>query len=121
MTVAGLEIEIVGVGGNRALGSLARRRVAATLARLAVRPVKVQVAFVDDDGPKGGPAVRCAVTVRLPYRPSVRVEDSALTARTAFDGAFAALERRLDRYVERDREGRRRPKKYYAARRLLTG
>jgi ribosome-associated translation inhibitor RaiA len=121
MTVTGLTVEVGGLGSNRALSSLARRRITTALARLAVRPVAAQVAFVDDDGPKGGPAVRCALTLRVPYRPAVRVEDTAMTARTAFDGAFAALERRLARYVERDRERRRRPKKYYVAKRLMTG
>jgi ribosome-associated translation inhibitor RaiA len=49
------------------------------------------------------------------------VEHTATTSRLAFDGAFAALEPRLERYRERQRESRRHPKKYYAAKRLLTG
>ncbi len=121
MTRAEMTIDVAGAGGDRVLAARARRRVSGMLARLTVRPVAAQVAFFDDNGPKGGRAVRCAVTVRVPYRPSVRVEESATTARLAFDGAFAALERRLERYRERDRDARRRPKKYYAARRLLGG
>jgi hypothetical protein len=51
----------------------------------------------------------------------VRIEHSATTARLAFDGAHATLVRQLERYRERQRESRRRPKKYFVARRLLVG
>jgi ribosome-associated translation inhibitor RaiA len=93
--------------------------MAAALARLAVRPVRSQAVFVDDNGPKGGRAMRCALTVRLPFRPTVRVERSAETPRLAFDDAFAVLERQLGRYRERDRENKRHPKKYFAAERTV--
>jgi ribosome-associated translation inhibitor RaiA len=108
-------------GGDRALRTRIRARMDETLRRLGVSPVDAQVVFVDDNGPKGGPALRCSVTVRLPYRPEVRVEDSATTTRLAFDAAFANLQRQLERYRERQRESRRYPKKYYAAKRLLAG
>jgi ribosome-associated translation inhibitor RaiA len=98
-----------------------RARLDESLRRLGVAPIEAMVVFVDDNGPKGGPAQRCALTVRLPYRPALRVEHTATTSRLAFDGAFAALEPRLERYRERQRESRRHPKKYYAAKRLLTG
>jgi ribosome-associated translation inhibitor RaiA len=114
-------IGIRGVGGDRALRARIRARMDETLRRLGVTPVEALVVFVDDNGPKGGPARRCAITVRLPYRPMVRVEHSATTTRLAFDGAFASLERPLERYRERQRESRRYPKKYYAAKRLLAG
>jgi ribosome-associated translation inhibitor RaiA len=64
--------------------------------------------------------MRCALTVRLPFRPCIRVERSAVTPRLAFDGAFAVLERQLERYRERDRDSKRHPKKYFAARRALA-
>jgi ribosome-associated translation inhibitor RaiA len=98
----------------------ATRLMTEALAKLAVAPVKGQVAFFDDNGPKGGRAMRCALTVRLPFRPSIRVEQSAVTPRLAFDAAFAVLERQLDRYRERDRDSKRHPKKYFAARRALA-
>jgi hypothetical protein len=113
-------IEMTGVDPGRVVAAQARRRLAAALGRLTVTPVRAQIGFFDDDGPKGGPAVRCALTVRLPYRPPVRVEESAARPRLAFDGAFAALERQLERYREQQRESRRRPKKYYAAKRLMS-
>jgi hypothetical protein len=59
--------------------------------------------------------------VHLPYRPALRVEHTAETARLAFDGGFGALERRLERYREREREGGRHPKKYFVAKRLTEG
>ena len=98
----------------------ATRLMTEALAKLAVAPVKGQVAFFDDNGPKGGRAMRCAMTVRLPFRPSIRVERSAVTPRLAFDAAFAVLERELERYRERDRDSKRHPKKYFAARRALA-
>jgi ribosome-associated translation inhibitor RaiA len=83
--------------------------------------VPAVVTFFDENGPKGGPAIRCAFTVQVPYRPHLRAEDTAETSRTAFDGGFAKLERELERYRDRDRESKRRPKKYFTAKRLLSG
>ena len=99
----------------------ATRLMTEALAKLTVGPVKGQAAFFDDNGPKGGRAMRCALTVRLPFRPSIRVERSAVTPRLAFDAAFAVIERQLERYRERDRDNKRHPKKYFAARRALAG
>ena len=99
----------------------ATRLMTEALAKLAVAPVAGQASFFDDNGPKGGRAMRCALTVRLPFRPTIRVERSAVTPRLAFDAAFAVLERQLERYRERDRDSKRHPKKYFAARRVLAG
>ncbi|HSE93604.1 MAG TPA: HPF/RaiA family ribosome-associated protein [Methylomirabilota bacterium] len=114
-----MTLDIDGLTGDRALAARIRVRLGRELRRLTVTPVSAVAAFVDDDGPKGGPARRCALTVRLPYRPALRAEESASTDRLAFDGAMANLERQLERYRERQRERGRRPKKYYAAKRLL--
>ncbi len=115
-----MAIDIRGIPNDPALRARVGRRVSAALAPLRVKPVAARVTFSDEDGPKGGIAIRCALMVRLPYRPTVRVEDTAATARLAFDGSFAALERRLARYRIRARDLSRRPKKYYVAKRLLT-
>jgi ribosome-associated translation inhibitor RaiA len=120
MTEAIGAIRISGIERDQALRSRVGKLMTATTERISVRPVRIQAAFFDDNGPKGGRAMRCALTVRLPYRPSIRVERSALTPRLAFDGAFAVLERQLERYYERDRESKRHPKKYFAARRALA-
>jgi len=119
MTTKTSTIQIGGIGRDPLHGR-ATRLMTEALAKLAVGPVKGQARFFDDNGPKGGPAIRCALTVRLPFRPSIRVERTAETPRLAFDGAFAALERQLKRYRERDRDSKRHPKKYFAAGRLLA-
>ena len=115
-----MPIEIRGVQDDRSLRTRVSRQVTAALKLLSVSPVSAEAAFFDDNGPRGGIANRCAITVRVPYRPAIRVEHVAETARLAFDGALAVLERRIGRYVERDRESRRRPKKYYAAKQLTS-
>jgi ribosome-associated translation inhibitor RaiA len=97
-----------------------RARMMRTLQVLPVKPTSARVAFIDDNGPKGGRALRCTMTVRLPHRPGIRVEHTSTTAKLAFDGALARLERRLERYREIQRERQRHPKKYYAAKRLLA-
>src|ERR1700738_310957 len=110
-------------GGERAKALRARsvRLLGAALEPIRLAPVRAKITFFDDNGPRGGLGMRCAVDVRLPFRPSIRVEQVAETSRIAFDGAFAALERRLERYRQRDRDIKRRPKKYFVAKRLLTG
>ena len=116
-----MAIQIQGIRKDYALGARVSARVTAALAELHVSPVSAKITFFDDDGPKGGSAMRCAIAVRVPYRPLIRVEHVSVAARLAFDGAFAALERQLERYRERDRDIKRRPKKYFVAKRLLTG
>jgi ribosome-associated translation inhibitor RaiA len=89
------------------------------LGRRRLRPVGVRVSFSDEDGPKGGVGVRCALTVRLPGRPAIRVEHQTRTYPQAFEGAFEALKRQLKRTTRRRRQSRRYPKKYFVARRVL--
>ena len=120
MTTNGEAIKITGLEQDP-LRDRAAKLMTGALAKLTVGPVKGQASFFDDNGPKGGRAMRCALTVRLPFRPSIRVERSAVTPRLAFDAAFAVLERQLERYRERDRDSKRHPKKYFAARRALAG
>jgi ribosome-associated translation inhibitor RaiA len=114
-------IDIHGLAPDRAFRVRLTSRVRRILAPLTTSPVTARIDFHDDNGPKGGVALRCAVTVRVPHQPRIRVEAVAENARRAFDGALAKLERRIERYRERPRDRQRRPKKYYAARRLLTG
>jgi ribosome-associated translation inhibitor RaiA len=114
-------IDIQGAERDKALRARAAKLIGAVLEPITRAPVKAKVTFFDDNGPKGGLGMRCAVDVRLPFRPAIRVEQVATTSRLAFDGAFAALERRLERDRERDRDNKRRPKKYFVAKRLLTG
>ena len=113
-------IEVMTPKGTPPLGTGVRARLARMLAGHGIRSARLSVAFVDDNGPKGGRAVGCAVSVALPRRPLVRVQHTATTPRLAFDGVLETLERRLRSMLGRMRDRARRPKKYFAARRLLT-
>jgi ribosome-associated translation inhibitor RaiA len=111
-------VQITGLPGAEA----ARRRATAQLTAMLAphRASSVQVIVGDENGPKGGVAVRCAITVSLAGRGRVHVEEHATTPRLALDGALARLRRRLERRRGSDRDSRRRPKKYYAAERVLA-
>jgi ribosomal subunit interface protein len=115
-----MAIEFRGVPVERALRARIAARLMTALARSTTKAGGAQVTFFDENGPKGGPAMRCGITVRLPSRLQVRAEDTAETLRSAFDGAFAKLERELRRYRDRDRDSKRHPKKYYTATRLMA-
>jgi putative sigma-54 modulation protein len=79
------------------------------------RPTATRVAFTDENGPKGGPDIRCAVTVEIPGRPAIHASAQAENPRLSLDGALAALERELARAHQRRRDAARRPKKYFVA------
>ncbi len=113
-----MTIEIHGIARNRVLRARVMGQMGEALGRLNVSPVTAHATFTDMNGPKGGPDILCALTVKLPYKPMIRVEHVAETPRLAFDGSYDALLRRLERYRERARDNRRHPKKYYAAKRV---
>lgn len=115
-----MTIEIRGSGGDATLETHIRNRLTPLLERWRVTAAGAQVGFVDENGPKGGLDIRCSLTVHLPIRQSVHAEHMGETARLAFDAAFVVLERQLERRVERSRQSRRRPKKYFVAKRLLA-
>ncbi|HEV8532319.1 MAG TPA: HPF/RaiA family ribosome-associated protein [Methylomirabilota bacterium] len=114
-----MRVDIQGIERDQTLRARVGKLVAEALETLKVAPIRARVTFFDDDGPKGGLALRCAVDLRVPYRPAIHIEHVAATPRLAFDGVMAALERQLERYRERARENRRHPKKYFVAKRLL--
>ena len=95
-----------------ALRSRVADEVAGLLAGLRLRPTTVRATLVDENGPKGGRAIRCALEVRLPRRPAVHVKATATTPRLAFDAALGKLERQLTRLRDTGRELKRRPRKY---------
>jgi hypothetical protein len=92
----------------------ALRRAAADTATTA------RVTFSDVNGPKGGADIRCALLVSVPGRPPIRAEDVETTPRLAFDASYARVLRQFERALGRRREASRRPKKYFAAKRLLA-
>jgi len=114
-----MRVDIQGLERDPMLRGRVGRLVGAALETIKAAPVRARVTFFDDDGPKGGLALRCAVNLHVPYRPAIHIEHVAATPRLAFDGVMAALERQLERYRERARENRRHPKKYFVAKRLL--
>jgi ribosome-associated translation inhibitor RaiA len=65
--------------------------------------------------------MRCSLTVKLPRRSTVRVEDVAESAWMAFDRCFDRLKRRLASDREKRLKQARYPKKQFAAKRLLEG
>lgn|SRR5574341_979624 len=114
-----MKVEFLGGAESRMIRARVVERLRALVSALPAEPTSARATFVDENGPKGGNAIRCALEVRLPRRAALHVEDVASTPRSAFDGAAAKLERQLDRVFDTTRELRRRPKKYFAARRAL--
>jgi hypothetical protein len=87
---------------------------------LGAQPTTARATFTDENGPKHGPAIRCALEAKQPRRPAVHVEAVATSQMLAFDSALAKLERVVARRRETARDAKRRPKKYFAARRVLA-
>ena len=58
-----MTIDITGIPRDRALRARVAERMTSALAPLRVNPVTTQVAFFDENGPKGGVAIRGAVAV----------------------------------------------------------
>jgi ribosome-associated translation inhibitor RaiA len=114
-----MKLDIEGLAKQPLLRRQIVARTGKALSRLPAQPATVLVHFADVNGPKGGVDTRCGITVWLPGRRTVHVEELARSERQAFAGAIDALETRLRRDAERALDARRRPKKYYVARRLL--
>lgn len=115
-----MTIEINGLQVDPAL----RTRIASTmgelLARVHPKPLAAHVTFADENGPKNAPGIRCAIMVTVPRRPVFRAEQVETNPRAAFDAASDAIARELQDEVQRVRDLRRRPKKYFTAKRLLS-
>lgn len=116
-----MTITVEGLSHDPTLRELILRRLNVLGERVRPAPVSARVNFTDENGPRGGNDTRCALTFEVPRRPSLHVEDLARNHRLAFDTAFASLERLALRERDSSRQQRRRPKKYYVAKRLLEG
>jgi len=112
-------IDITGLEITPTLKIRIARRLRRALAGVRTNPVRVHVAFTDVNGPKGGLDARCAIDLRIPKTPALHVEETDDRDVTAFDRAAAVIERRIRDRLGRRQDSGRRPKKYYAARRLL--
>jgi ribosome hibernation promoting factor len=114
-----VQIEVEGAPRDTRLRGRVARGLEKALGTMAVKATRALVTFTDVNGPKGGVDIRCAITVWLARRPAVHVEELATDGRIALAATLEVLERRLRRQGERLLERRRRPKKYYLAKRLL--
>jgi ribosome-associated translation inhibitor RaiA len=110
-----MSLVMEGIALNDPLRELIENKLAGMARRGRLRPTAVRVAFTDENGPKGGVDIRCALTVELPRRPATHANALAENARRAFDAAVETLERELSRERERRRDNARRPKKYFVA------
>jgi hypothetical protein len=90
-------------------------KMIAVTSRGRLKPTAARVGFTDENGPKGGVGIRCALTVEIPRRPAKHASGLGETPRLAFDAAYTALEHELSRERQRRRDVARRPKKYFAA------
>ena len=105
---------------NRAFATRVRAKIAQTLGRVDPPPTTAKVIFADDNGPKGGPGIRCTIVHDMPRRRDFSVSELGATEEIAWDAAFDALETSVTRDRNRRRELVRRPKKYFLAKRLLS-
>ncbi len=111
-------IEITGLAIAPTLRAHIARRLQHALLGVHTSPVHVRVTFTDVNGPKGGLDVRCAIDVSIPQSPPLHTEELAARDVLAFDRSTAAITRQIAQQLERRQESARRPKKYYAAKRL---
>ena len=72
-------------------------KMTAATSRGRLRPTAARVGFTDENGPKGGVGIRCALTVEIPRRPPAHANGLGETPRLAFDAAYAALDHELTR------------------------
>lgn len=105
---------------NRGFAAYVRGKIAEALGLVNPPPVTAKVIFVDENGPKGGPGIRCTVVSDMPRRREMSVTEVAPTEEVAFDAAMSALETSITRDRKRRRTLVRHPKKYYLAKRLLA-
>jgi len=70
-------IRISGLRGRDQVRIEVVKQIRRLLERRGVSPRAVRVAFFDDDGPRGGVAIRCALTLTPLRGPRIRVEHTA--------------------------------------------
>jgi ribosome-associated translation inhibitor RaiA len=112
-------LDISGLPITPSLRTHISQRIRRALVGVQTSPIVVHVTFGDANGPKGGLDVRCAIDVLLPRTGPLHAEELAERDVTAFDRAAAVITRRIAQRLLRRQESSRRPKKYFAAKRLL--
>jgi hypothetical protein len=114
-----MTIVIRGIGTGSEFRARVLAEMQSVLAKTRVQPTATTIVFTDENGPKGGEAIRCAVTAAVPRQATLRVAPLAATAPLAFAKAVKALARSLSGAPDRSRALSRRPKKYYLAKRMM--
>ena len=108
-------IVIVGLTERQARQLLAVARLAATLTPLGRAALGARLAVSDQNGPKGGVAIRCTIDAQVARWAPIHADARATSARAALSEALDRFERLVRRAARMARDGRRRPKKYFAA------
>ena len=116
---ASLTLEVTGLPIASSLHRRVDRRIRRAIVGVQTSPVRAHVTFTDVNGPKGGLDIRCAIDVRIPHTTPLHAEARAESDVTAFDGAADVITHQIAKRLLRRQESSRRPKKYYAATRLL--
>ena len=114
-----LRLQIAGKPIASSLRARIVRQIRRALVGVRTSPIHAHVMFADVNGPKGGLDVRCAIDVQIPRTAPLHAEALAESDLTAFDQSAAVITRRIAQRLLRRQESERRPKKYYAAKRLL--
>jgi ribosome-associated translation inhibitor RaiA len=114
-----VKIDIEGLHGDSTLEGRIVTRIRKACSRLPSEPTSAVVSFTAQNGHKGGPGTRCAITAWIPGKKTGHVEAIATTPATAFDAVIDSFERWVKEHTDRLMDARRRPKKYYLAKRLL--
>lgn len=100
-----MRIGISGLEGQARLRVEVVARLSGLFERRRLSSVSARAAFSGEDGPRGGMAIRCALTVRLEGARAIRIEHAPGTYGAAFRGVLSSLKRQLERHAQR---GRRR-------------
>lgn len=115
-----MDIRIDSTAGRRIPRAHITASLEKALKRIPGDPVTARVTFTDVNGPKKGVDIECGLLLTMPRRRPMRVVRRGTTPRVAFDLAYDSAARWLADLRDRDEQSRRRPKKYYAAKRLLA-
>jgi hypothetical protein len=115
-----IAIDIVGLSKTMAARLRVAARTRSTLAPVGGAARRARVTFSDDNGPKGGVAIRCTIDTRVTRRAPLHVEGRGTSAALALRDALERLQARVARTVGASRTLARHPKKYFVAARAAA-
>jgi len=99
-----LNIRCRGVEDPAGVREHVRKRLGFALARFEGRLSSADVVVTDENGPKGGPAMRCDIAVRGDRGGEIRATDGAADPLEAVDLAAGRVARAVARAMERSRD-----------------